>query len=154
MAALSTRVTITMIDRYKRKCTIVFHMDPGVIDPTDSRITNIVAKINAFCNPVGLFIELSQDNVVIATATVGAAYISEDKGLFPALDVDGQAHNFKVPGIKAAIITPGSDTIDMTNTDVIAYVAAVTGNALGRGGAAVSTMASGYRTASRKPIKN
>ena len=143
-----------MRDRYGNEARLVFHVAPGIVDPTDATIQAIVNAINAVCNPVGLTIELSQVNAVVATAVSGADYVSEDKGLFPALDQDGQPHNFKVPGIKPSILVTNSDTIDFTNVDVIAYVSAVTANAIGRGGATITSLNYGYRTASRKPIKN
>lgn len=143
-----------MRDRYGNEARLVFHVAAGIIDPSDATIQAIVAAINACCNPVGLTIELSQVNAVVASAVSGANYVSTDKALFPALDQDGQPHNFKVPGLKPSILVPNSDNIDFTNVDVIAYVAAVTGNAIGRGGATITTLNYGYRTASRKPIKN
>lgn len=154
MAALATRVTVTMRDRYGNEARVVFHVAPGIVDPTNANIQAIVTAINACCNPVGLTIELSQVNAVVATAVGGSAYVSTDKGLFPALDQDGQPHNFKVPGIKPSILIPNSDQIDFTNANVITYRAAVTGSAIGRGGATITSLNYGYRTASRKPIKN
>lgn len=153
MAALATRVTVTYRDRYQNEVRLVFHVAAGIVDPNDALITGIVNAINACVNPIGISVELSQVEAVAGTAVINADYINEDKGLFPALDQDGQPHNFKVPGIKPSIITAGTDFIDFTNADVVNYVAAVTGNAIGRGGAQITTLNYGYRTASRKPIK-
>lgn len=153
MAALSTRVTVTFRDRYSNECKVIFHIAAGIVDPNNATVQAIVNAINATCNPVGLSIELSQVEAVAGSAVVGADYINEDKGLFPALDQDGQPHNYKVPGIKPSILQVNSDNIDFTNVDVIAYQSAVTANAIGRGGASITTLNYGYRTQNRKPIK-
>ena len=153
MAAVSTRVTVTMKDRYGNSVAYVFHVAAGIVDPTDARIMAIVNAVNAFCNPVGLFIELSQVNVPVGTATAGAVYISTDKALFPALDDSGQPHNYKVPGLKPSILQANSDSIDMTNANVITYHDAVVAWAMGPGNVRVQTMLHGYRTANRKPLK-
>jgi hypothetical protein len=153
MAALSTRVTLTVRDRYSNEGRIIFHIAPGIVDPNNSTVQAIVAAVNATINPAGISIELSQVEAVTGSAVVGADYINTDKGLFPALDQDGQPHNYKVPGIKSSILQANSDQIDFTDSNVIAYVSAVTANAIGRGGAAITALNSGYRTANRKPIK-
>jgi len=154
VAAASTRVTITAQDRYKNEIRIVFHVAAGIVDPNNAAVQAVVTAINNCINPVGLHIELTQVNAVAGSAVVGADYVATDKAVFPALDEDGQTHNYKVPSILATIVDDDGVSIDMANADVAAYVAAVTTNAQGRNGVAITAINSGYRWASRKPLKN
>lgn len=152
--AAATRVTVTFEDRYKNSVRVVFHVAPGIVDANDPIVTAIVAAINATCNPIGLSIELSQVDVVTGSPVSGAVYVDTDKALFIGIDSDGQPHNWKVPGPDPAIFQANSDDVDPTNAAVIAYKAAVVANAKGRNGVGISVVTTGYRTASRKPLKN
>jgi hypothetical protein len=154
MAALSTRVTVTFRDRYANEMRLIFHVAAGIVDPSNATVQAIVTAINSCCNPVGLSIELSQVNAVEGTAVIGADYVATDKAVFPAIDQDGQPHNFKVPSLKPAILAADGVSVDFTNVDVLAYQAAVLASAQGRNGADITTLNTGYRTASRKPLKN
>jgi hypothetical protein len=154
VAALSTRVTVTLQDRYKNEIRIVFHVAAGIVDPNDATVQAVVTAINNCINPVGLHVELTQVDAVTGSGIVGADYVCTDKAVFPALDEDGQPHNFKVPALLPSILEADGVTVDMANADVVAYVEAVTTNAQGRNGVAITAMNSGYRWASRKPLKN
>lgn len=152
--AAATRVTVTFEDRYKNSVRVVFHVAPGIVDANDPVVQAIVLAINATCNPIGLSIELTQVDVIAGTAVAGAVYVDTDKALFIGIDSDGQPHNWKVPGPDPAIFLPDSDNVDPANAAVVAYKAAVTTNARGRNGVTITTVTTGYRTASRKPLKN
>lgn len=153
MAAASTRVTVTVRDRFLNEARIIFHVAPGIIDPNNAVIQAIVTAINATINPVGIYVELTQVNAVTATAVTGAAYVATDKAIFPAIDEDGQPHNFKVPSPIPAIFTDDGYTVDTTNADVVAYIGAVKDNALGRNGIEITVLTTGYRWANRKALK-
>lgn len=152
--AQATRVTVTFEDRYKNSVRVVFHVAPGIVDANDPVVTAIVAAINATCNPIGLSIELTQVEAIAGSPVSGAVYVDTDKALFIGIDEDGQPHNWKVPGPDPAIFEANSDNVDPTNAAVIAYKAAVVANARGRNGTAINLVSTGYRTASRKPLKN
>lgn len=152
--ALATRVTVTYEDRYKNSVRVVFHVAAGIVDPNNAVIQAIVAAINACVNPIGLTIELTQVDVVVGTPVIGASYISTDKVLWIGLDENNQPHNWKVPGPDPVIFLPNDDNVDPANAAVIAYKAAVVANAKTRNNGAISVVTTGYRTASRKPLKN
>ena len=153
MAALSTRVTLTVRDRFANEARIVFHVAPGIVDPNDATIQAIVTAINACMNSVGVYIELTQVNTPAGSVVDDVPYVSTDKAIFPALDQDGQPHNFKVPGPIVSAFEADGYTVDMTFGAVVAYVDAVTTHARGRNGADVTVLTSGYRWANRKALK-
>lgn len=152
--ALATRVTVTWRDRYQNEARVVFHVSPSVVDPDDPVVVAIVDLIKACVAPIGLTIELSKVDQRTGSVVTDPDYVNEDKAIFPAIDEDGQAHNFKVPGPIPSIFLGDSTRVDMTDAAVIAYVAAVTGNAVSQGGAEVNVMVTGYRSTSRKPLKS
>ena len=153
MAAASTRVTLTVRDRFLNEARIIFHVAAGIIDPNNAVIQAIVSAINAAINPVGIYVELTQVNAVTATATSGADYVAEDKVIFPAIDEDGQPHNFKVPAPIPTIFLDDGYNVDVTNADVVAYIGAVKDNAVGRNAVEITVLTTGYRWASRKALK-
>lgn len=150
MAALCTRVKVTWRDRYGQQATVIFHIAPGVINPSDGRILAIIAALEAACRAKAVRIELSQISGIVGSASAGVAYVSQDKALMNGIDGDGQAHNWKVPSLKPSILLADKETIDMTNASVTAYVAAVLAGAQGRGGAAITAVTDGHRTMGKR----
>lgn len=154
MASLATRVTVVFDPQWGPQFAVRFHVAPGIIDPNNAGIQAIVTAINALTRAIALTIELSQVDAIAGSPVMSADYISEDKAAFKALDGDGQAHNYRIPGPTAAIFLANKETIDMTNLDVVAFVAAVTANALGRGGVPITTIPVGFRAENRKKLKS
>lgn len=142
-----------MTDRYGREAFFIFHVAAGIVDPNNGNIQAVVAAVNAICNPVGLKLELSQVSSFSGTATAGVPYVMQDKAQLNFLDEDGQPHNFKIPGPNSAIFVDGGKSIDLADTDVAAFITAVTGGATGRGGAEITSVTSGHRSTNRKRLK-
>jgi hypothetical protein len=153
VAAASTKVHVIFTPKHGLSFAIVFHVPGAVVDPNDAGIQAIVAAINALTRAVSIEITLSVVHNVVSSAAAGASFQSIDKAFFPALDADGSAHNFKVPGLKAAILLTDDETVDMTNALVTTYVGAVTTHAKSPGNVAVTTLLNGRRNANRKLLK-
>lgn len=152
MASLATRVTVTFHPKWGRAFGVVFHVAPGIVDPNAAPVQAILAAINACTNAVALKIELSQVVEFEGDATAAADYVNEDKGFFQFVDEDGQAHNFRVPGIKPALLSANQETIALSGV-AGAYADAVVANALGVNGATITAAIRAYRRESRKLIK-
>lgn len=131
----------------------VFHVDPGIVSPTNGIITGMIAVLEAVTRGKAIGIEISLVAETGGSAVSSAAYISEDKALMRFSDGQGQGHTYKVPGLLPAILEADKETIDPANSFVLAYIAAVNTYAKGRGGNSVATFVSGHRTENRKPIK-
>lgn len=153
MAAASTKVTLTMTDRYGREAFFIFHVAAGIVDPSNSTVQNVVSAVNAICNPVGLKIELSQVDSFTGTATAGVSYVMQDKCQLNFLDADGQPHNWKIPGPKAAVFVNGGKSVDMSDADISNFVATMIASAQGRGGTDILSATAGHRTTNRKRLK-
>jgi hypothetical protein len=142
-----------MTDRYGREAFFIFHVAPGIVDPNNSTIQNVVSAANAICNPVGLKLELSQVSSFTGSATGGVPYVMQDKAQLNFLDQDGQPHNFKIPGPGSGIFLDGGKSIDLSDSDVATFTSTVIDGATGRGGAAIDSVTSGHRTSNRKRLK-
>lgn len=153
MAALCTRVKVTFRDRYGQQAGVTFHVAPGVVDPSSIGVQAIIAAIEAACRAKAVKIELTQIYAPVSSATAGVPYVMVDKALFKALDQDGQAHNWKIPGPGTGIFLSDGETVDLTDADVSTWISAVTTHAKGPGGATVANVLSGHRTTNRKPLK-
>jgi hypothetical protein len=153
VAALCTRVKVTWKDRYGQQASVVFHVAAGIVNPDNVGVQAIIVALEAAMRAKALKIELSQVNAVTGSATSGVNYVMQDKALFRFTDQDGQAHNWKIPGPGSGIFSTDDETVLPADSDVAAYISAVTTHAKGRGGANITTFTSGYRTTSRKRLK-
>lgn len=151
--ALATRVKVVYGDVHGNHAAIVFHVAPGIVDPNNAAVQAIVAAINGVINAVDLTIELSQVNAIAGSATSGVAPRMIDKAAMTALDVDGQPHNYRIPGPNSGIFLPDNETVDLTGPDIGTWIGAVTGHAIGPGGATVTSVVKGHRTTNRKVLK-
>lgn len=70
---------------------------------------------------------------------------AEDKAVFTFQTAAGAIHRFQVPAPKAAIFQADGQTVDPTNTDVVAFVAAIIANATNTNGAAIAFGGFGVR---------
>lgn len=148
-----TKVTVIYSPLHGVDFRMSFYVNGAVTDPLDTAIQAIITKLNAVTRAYGIELELTVMHNVAASPTAGAAYVSEDKGQFVFTDANGKAHNYKVPGIKAAILDGNKETINQAATGVPAYITAVTTYARGRGGADVTTLISATRRENRKRLK-
>lgn len=153
MAAVSTRVHVIFHPLKGLDFAVVFHVAGAIVDPTNAGVQAIIAAINSVTSAVAIEISLSVVHENAGSVTIGAVYVSEDKAQFRGVDDDGQAHTYKIPGLITTILNADKETIDLTNADVIVYTAAVTANALGPGGVAVTAVTEGHRTENRKKLK-
>lgn len=151
--AAATRVTVTWGDRYGNHARIVFYMAPGIVDPTDADVQAVVAAINYFCRASALTIELSQVEGLVDTPGTGAYANVEDKMITSFLDASNAPHNWKIPGIKAALLLTDNETLDAANATVITWTSAVLANALGSNGEPLSSFSGGHRSINRKLTK-
>lgn len=149
-----TRVTLVYHPLHGVDFRISFYRDGAISDPLEAGIQAVIAKINACTRAVALEIELTVFRDIAGSATAGAAYVSEDKGLFDFTDEDGKAHNYKIPGIVPDVLDANKETIDITNPLVTPYITAVTTYCTGRGGATVDQLVKAYRTENRKRLKS
>lgn len=148
--ASATRVTITYQDRYNNSCRVVFHVSADVIDPTASPIPAVIAAINYFTCAVGLTVELSKVKAIADTPGTTAYANVEDKVVASFRDAVAAPHNWRICGIKPALLQADKETLDITNATVIAWTAAIIANASGSNGEAISSFTGGHRTISRK----
>jgi len=149
-----TRVSLVYHPLWGVDFRMSFYVPGAVVDPTDATIQAIITKLNAITRAVAIEIELTVIHAVTASATVGAAYVSEDKAQFSFTDENGKSHNYKVPGPKASIIDTNKENIKLTDADVIAYKSAVLTYARGRGGADVTVLVAATRRENRKRLKS
>lgn len=153
MAVLATKVSVTYKPKYGPNFGVHFYVAAGIVDPNNAAVQAIVVAINNVTRAVAIEIELTQINALVASAVVGANYVSEDKAQFNFTDEDSKAHNYKLPGPLASIFEANKELVDLTNVDVIAWRAAIETYARGRGGADVGTLISAHRTENRKRLK-
>lgn len=152
MAAAASLVTISWEDRHKNSAVFKFHVSDIIIDPDNPLIQAVVAAINSCTNAVNIRVEITRTKSFSVTPA-GGSFISEDKCLFSMRDQENNAHTYKLPAPKATIFDTDNETLDLTDTDVIALNAAMTTYAKSEGGNPLSDIERGHRTTSRKPIK-
>lgn len=149
-----TRVTVIYKPFSGSDFRVNFYVAGAVVDPNNAALQAIVSAINGVTRAVAVQIELTVINDVADTAVVGAAYVSEDKAQFTYVDDGGHPHNYKVPGILAALLEANKETVDLTAPAVITYNTAMLANARGRGGADITTLVSATRRENRKLLKS
>lgn len=151
--AAATRVTVTWGDRYGNHARIVFYMAPGIVDPTDGDVQAVITAINYFLRASALTIELSQVEGLVDTAGTGAYANVEDKMITSFLDSSNAPHNWKIPGIKAALLATDKETLLVGDATVDAWIAAVIANAMGSNGEPIASFSGGHRSINRKLTK-
>jgi hypothetical protein len=153
VAVVATKVHVVFQPIKNPTFVVVFHVAGAVVDPADARIAAILAAINSVTRAAAIEISLSLVHQNSGSVTPSAPYVSQDKALFVGQDVDGQAHNFKVPGLLSTILSANKEDIDITIVPASTYVTAVIANALGPGGVAVSSVTRANRIENRKRLK-
>jgi hypothetical protein len=149
----TTRVTVTLTFVGKLKGRFTFHVSSSVVDPSDPVITGAIALIEALTRGKAVHIEISLQAATVGSVSTGVAYVNEDKAFFRFKDNHGIGHNYRIMSPESSILLTNTETVDLTNTFVVAYTGAVTTNARGRGGNLVNTIVSAYRKENRKLIK-
>lgn len=151
MAAASSEVVITWLDKLGKTCKTIFYFAASISGPTNTAIVALIALVKALtqCTPI----QIAVSGKEVLTATLGSGpYSSEDKAVMTILDSNNKSHNFGIPMPKSSILLANKETVDLTNTDVIAFFDAMNINATGEGGATLETLEKGTRRM-KKPLK-
>jgi hypothetical protein len=148
-----TRVTITFQDRYKQTSRLVFHF-PGVLpSPADAIVTGLITVLEAVMIARAIRIEMSVVQAIAATAVAGDYGSSSDKALLQLMDEEGTAHTWKIPGIKAALVS-AVDHKTIANAGAMGVlVTELLDSGVGAGGADLVSFKTAYRTMARKVNK-
>ncbi len=88
-----------------------------------SAIATAVALITG-CSVIGFDLTYTSNDDAPATPDAGSRV--EDKGVFIWRTANARSSRFEIPGILDAVLNPDG-SVDLTNADIIALVAAVTG---------------------------
>jgi len=113
----------------------------------DTAAQAIATPLDALTNAhlqqaIGPFTSLPTEVIYGANATYGSI---EDKAIFTFQTANGTIHRVQVPAPIAAIFLADGETIDTTNTLVVAFVSAYIANAFSRTGVAITFGAQGTR---------
>jgi putative hemolysin len=154
MAAEATRVTVTWVDAALRKVRAVSYFASSVLNPAVATITAIVALMQAISKAYPEQIATSVANVISGSAASGVYGNAEDKVLFTAKDIDGQAMNFKIPGPLPSIFKANTVDIDPANSLVIALATAIDTYCVTQGGTTVVTSVGSGKRLRIKQLKH
>lgn len=149
----STKVTVIVKLKYGPQARFSFHVPSTVVAPDDAIITGLIAVLEAITRGKAIHIEISLSASIAGSPVSGAAYVSEDKGLFRFSDANGVSHAYKVGGILSTVVATNKEDLLTGVTPGSTYVAAVIANAKTRSNDAITTYVAGHRTENRKPIK-
>jgi hypothetical protein len=151
--AATTRVTVVLKMKYGPQARVVFHVASSIVAPDNSVILLIVGAIEALTWGKAIQIEISLAAAIAGSPVSGAAYVSEDKGLFRFRDANGVSHAYKVGGILSSVVATNKEDLLTASGVGAAYVSAITTNAKTRCNQAIASFVSGHRIENRKPIK-
>lgn len=149
----TTRVTVTLKFLYGPVARFSFHVASSIVSPTNGVILGMITVLEAITRGKCVHIEISLQAAFVGSAGSGVAYVSEDKAFMRFKDDIGIGHNYRVMGLKAAILLTNGEDVDATATGVPAFIAAMNTYAKGRGGNDIATFIKGYRKENRKLLK-
>jgi hypothetical protein len=153
LAANATKVTVIYKPKRGPQFAVIFHVAGTVLDPNNAGIQAIVTALNSVTRAIAIEITLSASEAITASATSAAAYTSGDKGFFIFKDENQIAHNLKVPGIMASLVSADSESIDITSGAPKTFADAIVAHAKTPGDGDIVVAESARRSMNRKPIK-
>jgi len=117
----------------------------AVLDPSGAAVTAIRTALDAISTTKQEKASITQPGNYSTTSAAGAYEDDQDKATFTFLDSAGKYHSYRVPAPKESIFQADRETVDLTNADVTAFAAYVTGNFISQTGASLVSLVGGKR---------
>ena len=152
MAANSNSLTMTWEDVGGYAVRIGVLVAAAVVDPSGAAVIAIRTAIAALSAAKNTRASLGFEGPIADTTTPGAYNDVEDKAAMTFLDSNGQTHTWRIPGPNPNIFL-GTDVVDVTNPQVIAFVNAVKNHSVTRGGATLALFKGGRRIRHKREKK-
>lgn len=148
---MSVKFEIESIDGNSRHAKTVYYVADGETDPEGTAETALLdAQEGLTATGITAVTLLPFDASSLGTQTDGPYNRIADKAVFLFADENGTEHKYELPGPKEDIFLSDGKTIDSTNTDVIAFVAAVLDTCKTTNGDDLTSFIRGYRDFARK----